>query len=789
MKEKKETPHIGKTMVPPRWKPMELASANLPILIVLSFCLAFAVHLGVLQPELYYQKTSAEHLPVNLSVSEMGGSDYAYASGDFLLFKLPHAQETGARALFLGTGHATSIISYARTDQAITVTKIIVNDNLACAPCVIGKEYPVDASRDISVEVFAKETALVASSDDGTVKRAFFEKSVRTNIDALIYVKLTGGWRPLQNSAVPSSFYGEDAPFHINRVPVGASHLLNLQWPFSSSYTYLSAMPASLIYILNGASHQYAFKLWEILMFFLPVATFYLFSRKLSRGKDAVFLFASLIYLFLPSQGMLVGGGSDIFMYGMVARTFAALLSLISLLFAYEFIVERKNRGFWLSLLFFVLAVASQPKILMTLAIGFGVLFVLSLIVTGARRAILLGFACTAAVAFLVAPHASIMVDTGMGTGGGLGGVAPENIGWSLVGFFQLGYYALPLLFIAGAATAVSKREIFLLFLFATCALVFVITTREVNKLLPFLDGLRFMSSFFPLVFFISGAGALFVFENAIAWAEKAGSKIKLDRLDTTVSFCLAIIAPIGIIFSMVALTTMDQYRNVATPIVAAEYSELQTAYSIVGDECLFVQGRMDVSQYPIYEQGLDRSFITYMDSSGAIIDAMANMRCRYLLLGNVKIGASISENTRWQEYQGFKNESRLEEIAYGGSNRLFALKEVKPAAKVESDDARVDWYSFDYDRGNLHGECMMENCTIRIRRDRLPDTLACVRVVGCSVSYGTDNAIYVSGIPHGNFDIALEPQTTSWFYPLVLMGVMVALICGYVASKLGDSS
>ena len=786
MKEKKETPHIGKTMVPPRWKPIDWASANLPVLIVLSFCLVFAVQLGAMQPELHFQKVMVEKSLGTIFSLEDLGSDYAYASGDSILFKLQHAPETGARALFLGTGH-TSSIAYAGTDQTVNVTRIMVDEKVACSPCIPGKEYPVDADGNVSIVVFAKEAALAPPPDDRVVKHAFFEKRVITNINALVNIKLIGGWRSNPNAEVPSSFYGEDAPFHINRVSIGASHLLRMQWPWAE-YTFLSTMPAGLIFIIVGNSHQYAYKLWEIILFFLPVAAFYLFSRKLSRGKDAVFLFASLIYLFLPSQGVLNGGGADLFMYGMTAHTFATLLSLISLLFAYEFVVERKNLGFWLSLLFFLLAVASNPRILMALAVGMGTLLVLSYFVADARRALILGIACVAGVAFLVAP---IVLNVSVGQMGPniVGGVSFESTIWSIIGVFQLGFYILPLLFIIGAAAAISKREMFVLFLFVNCVFVFVIaTSQEINKIVPFLDGLRFLPSFFLPMFFISGIGALSAFEFLVAMVEKSRWRLKLDRLDAAMSVCLVIIIPFALFFAGIALTAMDQYRDMAAPAVAAEYSELQAAYGMTGEECVFIQGRMDVSQYPIYERGLDRSFITIIDSSGGIIDAMANMRCRYLILGNVKTGASITENTRWQEYIGFKNETRLKEIAYGGSNRLFVLKGVKPAAKVESDDARVGTYSFDYDRGAMRGECMAETCTIRIRQDRLPGTLACVGADGCNISYGTDNAVYVSKIPRGKFDIALEPKTANWFYPLVFVGALVALACGHAAGKLPEN-
>lgn len=759
------------------------AGANLPFIIVLLSCLVFALNMGALQPELHFQKVGVE-MPHALESGELVGSGYAYAAGNSLLFKLPHVQNMGARALFFGNGQI-SAVSYSSADQTANVTKILIDGELACSPCVAGKEYPVEASGDIAVEIFADEKQVSMPEDGGIVKRAFFEKTAQTCIDALVTVKFTGGWQASSNSAVPSSFYGVDAPFHIHRVPIGASHLLRLQWPWGA-YTYLSAMPASVIYLLLGASHQYAYKLWEIVLFFLPVAVFYLFSRKLKRGKDAVFLFTSLIYLFLPSQGMIVGGGADLFMYGMTAHTFATSLSLLSLLFAYEFVVGGNPRRFWLSLLFFVLAVASNQRIAIALGIGMGALFALSIVVSDARRAVLLGVACAASVAFLLAPFA---INTGIVSGYSvLGGASTENLGGSLLGFFQLGYFILPLLFIAGMAAAISRKEMFLVFLFAACALIFAFATSpEMNKLAPFLDGLRFMPSFFLIVFFISGEGALFVFELAIAWVEKVGGRLKLDRLDATVSFALAILAPLAVLFASAALSTMDQYRGEATSLaVAAEYSELQDAYGIIGDGCVFIQGRTDASQYPIYEQGLERSIVTAIDSSRGIIDAMEKSRCKYLLLGNVKLVANASENTRWREYEGFKSEPKLEEIAYGGSNRLFAHREVNASAKVESgDDARIDSYYFDFDRGSLRGECLAGNCTITIRQDQLPFKLACHGARGCIASNGNDGEIYVSGIVRGKFDVSLEPQPDYWFYPLVLMGTLAALVCGYIVRRL----
>ena len=127
---------------------------SIPVLIVLLFCLVFAVRLGALQPETYFQKVDA-------TTCGAGGSSYAYASENALLFKLPHAQDMGARALFLGNGIVSSV-SYDNKDQTSNVTKIMVNGNVACSPCIAGRKYPAEASGDVAVEVFAEETPLVA---------------------------------------------------------------------------------------------------------------------------------------------------------------------------------------------------------------------------------------------------------------------------------------------------------------------------------------------------------------------------------------------------------------------------------------------------------------------------------------------------------------------------------------------------------------------------------------------------------------------------------------------------
>ena len=144
---RKEHARAGKPAAPAHRKIAEHVGARLPVIIVLLFCLVFAVRLGALQPELHFQKVSAENgIP--------GGN--AYAMGDTLLFKVPHAQDAGVRALFLGTGRVSSV-SYTNIDQSANVTKIALDGKVACSPCIAGKEYPADAAGDAAVEVFARQ--------------------------------------------------------------------------------------------------------------------------------------------------------------------------------------------------------------------------------------------------------------------------------------------------------------------------------------------------------------------------------------------------------------------------------------------------------------------------------------------------------------------------------------------------------------------------------------------------------------------------------------------------------
>jgi hypothetical protein len=754
---------------------------GLPVLMAVAFCLVFALQLGALQPEFYFQKSP-------MPLYGASGSQSAYASGNSLLFKLMHAKNQSSRAAFEGHGEASSL-SYLVDGAGMNITKIEVNGKIACSPCLPNKKYRISANGSLEVEIFSNDAPIKIPADDtGLMRRVYFERNLKTWVETPVFVSIDGGWASTPNSAIPSSFYGVDAPFHLHRVPIGAGHLLRGEIPWAE-YTFISVLPASALYALLGVSHQYAYKLWEIALLFAPVAAFYLFSRKLTQGRDAIFLFASLLYLFIPSQGMLVGGGADLFLYGMTAHTLATTLSLVCLFFSYEFVFERKNSSFWPYCLFFALAVASNQRIALPLFIGLGALAAFSLVLTGVRRTALLLAAGIAIAAVFLAPLLA-QADQ-IGAYSLLGGASVETLGWSIVGFFQLGYYALPLLFILGVGSALAKHEMLPIFLFATCVLVFAFATSpEMNRMIPFLDGLRFMPSFFLPVFFLSGIGALAAFEKMVALAKKIGKRLALDELDTAVSFALAVLLPLSALFISLALSSSEQYAHEANSLEAAsEYTDLKAAYGIIGDECVLIEGKGGISSYPIFEEGLERTII-----SGGNPDDMAQQmektRCRYLLFGNLKQINGEAEAPRWQEYAAFEEDDRFEEIEYGDSPKLFMLKNVTPAAKVEAPGARIDGYSFDFDRGTVAGECLENTCSLRIRKDALPPSLACGKVESCKMRLAPQAyAFYIEDIPRGKFYLAFEPKNADWIAPLALASIAIVGACGYAAGRMKETA
>jgi len=288
-------------------------------------------------------------------------------------------------------------------------------------------------------------------------------------------------------------------------------------------------------------------------------------------------------------------------------------------------------------------------------------------------------------------------------------------------------------------------------------------------------------------VFFIAGAGAVACFEAAFAlWEREIGKRWKLDRLDSVASFAFAVLLPLAVLLLSLWLSAAGQYHAEADSLqIASEYSELEAAHAVIGNECVFFTGRGDVSQYPIFDEGLEKTVVADLAGVDEYVDAMGEARCRYLIFGNSEWITDAGTTPRWRRYDAFADDVRFEEVPYGGSNRLLLLKGVEPAAKVEAEGALVGGYWFDYDRGGVDGECLADECALRIRADWLPGAVQCGGVPDCKIRRGW-NALWIGGIPQGAFSIALAPEPAWWFWPLAAACAAVVLACGYAAQRAG---
>ena len=106
----------------------------------------------------------------------------------------------------------------------------------------------------------------------------------------------------------------------------------------------------------------------------------------------------------------------------------------------------------------------------------------------------------------------------------------------------------------------------------------------------------------------------------------------------------------------------------------------------------------------------------------------------------------------------------------------------------MEAPGARIDSYFFDFDRGNVSGECLESACSLRIRKDALPSTLDCSGMENCRMRIDAEgNALYVDGIPSGKFCLAFEPKSADWFAPLALASIAIVGACGYAAGRMKE--
>ena len=309
------------------------ANSNLPYYFVLLVCLAFALELGILEPQFLFQKSPAEVLAG--ANCPQAAPAWAFASEERLLLYLPHSQPSEAAALFDGRGEANGV-RVGFSEPMMGLYGLWINGEKLCSPCSSG-EYHLANPASGRLKVRAEAAENDSATAPTTFAMALFDKEKQTHALAPLSISVEGGWRAVPNSAMPSSFYGVDAPFHVNRVEVLSGYLAQLRWPWAD-YSFISVLPSSLLQLAGGISHQYAYKVYSIALFFVPVLVFFLFSRKLKSGGRPAFMFASLLYLAMPVRGYLTGGLADLFIYGMMPHALATYLSLFFLYFAYEFV-------------------------------------------------------------------------------------------------------------------------------------------------------------------------------------------------------------------------------------------------------------------------------------------------------------------------------------------------------------------------------------------------------------------------------------------------------------------
>lgn len=649
-------------------------------------CLLYAVALGIHQPDFEYQQADAA-IVAGEGCPALQGFEPAFAYRNRVVLPGVHWQSYSLDANFDGSGPA-SRLRIEEAGAALNITSLRVNGEIVCSPCLAGKPYPLQPEERSSgrLDILLQVSGGSISSEafgERSGGLAFFQEQVKTKVVEPVVISLDGGWQAKTDRSMPSSFYGVDAPFHIDRIPVLARYLAAGKWPWDY-YSFLSATPPALIYLAFGVTQQYAYKVCEILLFFVPVVLFWLFSRKLSRGRDTAFLFASFAYLFIPAVGYPTGG-PELFLYGMTAHTLATYFSLFFFLFAYEFAFEGKRQGAWLAVLFFALAVLSNQRIGFVLAIMLAVMLAWLAWKRKFLQAVLFGAACAASVVWFAIPY---LQSADLASYSALGGISVSAARGSPLGlFFQTGFLAFPVLFAIGSAFVVASRERFALALLACAAAVFALSTSEqVNAAFPFVDGLRLLPSFVLPGMFAVGVGGGALLKLTVEWAVLAGRKAGMDRTTVAGVLVLALLAPAAMMFFVFATATMEQYREEAHSAHAlVDYVSQEKALRIVdGERHAFVFSG-EASQYPVAGRLAGVVSLDYVNGS-SLAERMEREGLRYAIMGNEKRIYSPGEKPRWSEYKELSASPLFDRMPSYGYAALFRLKGAPPAAQVPDD-------------------------------------------------------------------------------------------------------
>ena len=761
------------------------ANSKLPYCFVLLCCMAFALQFGMLEPNFLFQKSPAEIITgANCTQAAPG---WGFASGERLLLYLPHSQSSSVTASFDGTGGADGML-VGFSEPGLALSGLWINGEKVCGPCS-PKEYPLPGRVRGRLDVKAAAVENDSAGAGQPSSMALFYKEEQTHAFAPLSITLEGDWNAVPGSEMPSTFYGGDAPFHVNRVGVLSDYLEQLRWPWAD-YTFVSLLPASLLQISTGISHEYAHKIYSIALFFVPVLVFFLFSRKLKGGGRAAFMFASLLYLAMPIRGYLTGGMGDLFVYGMLPYTLATYLSLFFLYFAYEFVWEEKNMGsrkdFAIAVFLFLLAVLSNQRICFALAAMFAVIAAAALASGKLRRALLLACACAFSAIWFVVPQ---LVQQGFSSYSRLGGISQGSFADALVGFFQLGSLLLPLFFAAGVLAAYRRRELFpLLLAFCASAVFLMANDRGLNGFLPQLDGMRLMPSFVLPAFFLAGIGAEWIFRRGVGAAPRLGQKLKMDGETLAGCVALALLLPLSFLYLSGVVTTWGQFRDNAMPLqIAPEYSSLQAADALSGGGRIAFVWRSEVSQYPVADGMIGRATLSYFNTSRQLAAEMEANGERVAVLGNLLAVSDLSRGAKWLEYDELRTDQEFSEVPSGGSMPLFILLGANESPAVAGQGVALAASEVDEDSARASGACEEENCSLKIYTESIPAYASCAASFGnCTARWnGNSSSFVVSGIPEGNFWISLAPQRSAVHYYSAAISLVGLLGCLYLLRKL----
>ncbi len=660
-----------------------LVGRRFPYVAVFLFCVVFAIQLGVQEPNLHFQKTGAQVL-VGCSTS----LSFAYAAGNQLLLYVPDENASSVHAAFEGNGNIDGVVIGKAGSSSLNLSSLRINGLEVCDPCDRGRHL-LGRSAGGKLEVDADFYPVARPLDPPLGGGAFFEKQLDSYIEAPLEIEVVGGWVASSNAAMPSSFYGIDAPFHIHAIKEMGEKIRRWQIP-PIAYPFAGDIGGTVIYLALGTGSEYAYKLYNIALFFVPIALFLLFSRRLGAYAGSAFLFASLIYLYLPPSGYPMGGGTDLFIYGMTPHTLATYLSLFFLYFAYGFVFEKK--GVALPSALFLFAIMANPRILFSLAIMLAVLAAMALAHKKLGRVALLSAACAGACGWFLAGTAQAFDFGGYGV---VEGAAIDSQLQGAMAFLQSGYAVLPVLFAAGSYFAIKRKSLFLACL-ASVAIVVLLcaTSPEINQVVPFLDGLRFLPSFFLPMFFVCGFGAAVAFEALVDSMEGLAKMAGMDRITMAGAVLFGLLLPFAVLSASIMLLAGPGY-HMGSPTLAAEYQWLREADSIVGGRVAF-DGRGEISQYPVYEKITARSSQAGTYDADKLYELMRKNGQGIVIFGNnLKVDFGSNESLR-QYYEKIVGDGRFAELVSSGPGRAVALREESMGSSLARKEAsyRVELFA-----------------------------------------------------------------------------------------------